>query len=113
MKKRRISRHSLKDLPRDRSDWRRVGRLTDAAIDRTITEDLDVAPRLGADFFANASVMMPDSWKERVTMRLDRDVLDHFRGSGRGYQTRINAVLKAYVHLSKGLPKAKRRPRAA
>jgi uncharacterized protein (DUF4415 family) len=30
-------------------------------------------------------------------MRIDRDVLDYFRSMGRGYQTRINAVLRSYV----------------
>jgi uncharacterized protein (DUF4415 family) len=34
--------------------------------------------------------------KEMVTLRLDRDVLDWFRKPGKGYQTRINAVLSAY-----------------
>jgi uncharacterized protein (DUF4415 family) len=30
-------------------------------------------------------------------MRIDRDVLDYFRNTGKGYQTRINAVLRSYV----------------
>ena len=32
--------------------------------------------------------------KEQVTLRLDADVVDHFKSSGPGWQTRINAVLK-------------------
>ncbi len=40
--------------------------------------------------------------KESVTMRLDRDVLEFFRASGsRGYQTRINAVLRAFVEQNR------------
>ncbi|MGM0584533.1 MAG: BrnA antitoxin family protein [Pseudomonadota bacterium] len=35
-------------------------------------------------------------WKARVTMRVDRDVLRWFRRLGPGYQTRMNAVLRAY-----------------
>ena len=35
--------------------------------------------------------------KERVTVRFDQDVLDFFRQDGKGYQTRMNAVLKAYI----------------
>jgi uncharacterized protein (DUF4415 family) len=31
-----------------------------------------------------------------VTLRLDRDVLDWFKKQGRGYQTRINAVLREF-----------------
>jgi uncharacterized protein (DUF4415 family) len=32
-----------------------------------------------------------------LNMRVDRDVLEFFRKTGRGYQTRINAVLRAFV----------------
>jgi uncharacterized protein (DUF4415 family) len=35
--------------------------------------------------------------KERVTVRFDQDVLEFFRREGRGYQTRMNAVLRAYI----------------
>jgi uncharacterized protein (DUF4415 family) len=32
--------------------------------------------------------------KEQVTLRIDREVLDHFRESGSGWQTRLNAALR-------------------
>ena len=35
-------------------------------------------------------------------MRVDRQVLEYFRGTGRGYQTRINAVLASYVKRMAG-----------
>jgi uncharacterized protein (DUF4415 family) len=35
--------------------------------------------------------------KADLHMRIDSDVLDYFRGMGKGYQTRINAVLRSYV----------------
>jgi len=35
--------------------------------------------------------------KADLHMRVDRDVLDYFRSQGKGYQTRINAVLRSYV----------------
>ncbi|MBK8456115.1 MAG: BrnA antitoxin family protein [Phyllobacteriaceae bacterium] len=35
--------------------------------------------------------------KERVGLRLDRAVLDHFRASGKGWQTRINDALESYI----------------
>jgi uncharacterized protein (DUF4415 family) len=38
----------------------------------------------------------PPQSKEQIKLRLDRDVLEWFRARGRGYQTRINAVLRAY-----------------
>jgi uncharacterized protein (DUF4415 family) len=35
--------------------------------------------------------------KEQVALRVDRDILDAFRASGPGWQTRMNAVLRAWV----------------
>lgn len=35
--------------------------------------------------------------KQQITLRLDADVLDYFRGTGKRYQTRINSVLRTYV----------------
>lgn len=38
--------------------------------------------------------------KAVISLRVDADVLDWFRAQGRGYQTRINAVLKAFKEAS-------------
>ena len=35
--------------------------------------------------------------KAQVTLRVDQDVLDYFKGGGKGYQTRINDVLRSFV----------------
>jgi len=35
--------------------------------------------------------------KKQLTLRLDADVLDWFKRQGRGYQTQINALLRAYM----------------
>ena len=35
--------------------------------------------------------------KERVSLRIDRDVLDHFQEAGPGWQDRINEALKKLV----------------
>lgn len=39
--------------------------------------------------------------KQQITLRIDADVLDFFRHTGRRYQTRINSVLRAYVNASR------------
>lgn len=39
--------------------------------------------------------------KPTVTLRLDADVLDHLKATGRGWQTRVNAALKALIAESK------------
>jgi uncharacterized protein (DUF4415 family) len=43
--------------------------------------------------------------KEALSLRLDRDVLAHYRGTGRGWQSRINAALRKAAKL----PKEKRK----
>jgi uncharacterized protein (DUF4415 family) len=41
--------------------------------------------------------MMPSS-KKLLSLRLDSDVVEWFKQQGPGYQTRMNAVLRAFVH---------------
>ncbi|MGH8251580.1 MAG: BrnA antitoxin family protein [Steroidobacteraceae bacterium] len=39
--------------------------------------------------------------KAAISLRLDPEVLDWFKAQGPGYQTRINAVLKAFVEVAR------------
>ncbi len=73
-----------------RTDWRKLDKAPDEKID---TSDI---PELDEEFFRNAKVRLP-AGKQLVSLRLDRDVLDWFKQQGKGYQTRINAILRAYV----------------
>ena len=82
----------------DSTDWDRVGALTDADIERAIAEDPDAAPVLDATFWRNAQILDPRHEKSAVTMRVDNDVLEFFKQRGPGYQSRMNAVLRAYVY---------------
>lgn len=61
-------------------------------------EEIDFSdiPELGDEFWDNATIRWPDQPKKQVTMRLDADLLDWFKSKGKGYQTRINAVLRSY-----------------
>ncbi|MEO8325609.1 MAG: BrnA antitoxin family protein [Nitrospirota bacterium] len=61
-----------------------------------------------ADFWKHAKVVYPESPKEQVTVRLDADILEWFKEQGRGYQTRMNAVLRSYVEARKDEPSVKR-----
>jgi len=65
-------------------------------------EDIDLSeiPELEDEFFENAELVMPER-KASITLRIDQDVLEWFKGQGKGYQTRINAVLKTYVQARK------------
>ena len=62
--------------------------------------DIDYSdiPELDEAFFQNAKLVMPNEEpKERITIRLSKEVTDYFREQGKGYQSRIDAVLRAYV----------------
>ena len=41
----------------------------------------------------------PTPPKKQVTLRLDADVLEWFKSQGKGYQTRINALLRSYMEV--------------
>ena len=71
------------------SDLKRVDALRD--------EDIDYSdiPELDSDFFRKARVVVPPR-KQQLTIRLDSDVLAWLKGRGKGYQSRINAILRAY-----------------
>jgi len=84
---------------RHRTDWARVNALTDAQIEEAVRDDPDAAPILDAAWFASATLVMPRP-KEQISIRLDRDVLEHFRQYPR-YQTRINAILRAAMEYEK------------
>jgi uncharacterized protein (DUF4415 family) len=83
---------------KDASDWERVEALTDADIEKAIADDPDAAPVLDDAFWRNAEILDPRHEKSTITMRVDEDVLDFFRRGGSGYQSRMNAVLRAYVY---------------
>ncbi len=71
-----------------KSDLARLSRMRDSDIDYS-----DIPP-LGEEFFKKAAVAWPPA-KHQLTIRLDADVLNWLKASGRGYQTRINRILRA------------------
>jgi len=56
---------------------------------------------LDEEFWRNARIVIPKPTpgpaKEAISLRVDHDILAWFRAQGRGYQSRMNAVLRAYV----------------
>jgi len=65
-------------------------------------EDIDTSdiPEPTPEQFARATVrkgLKPLPHKQQVTLRIDADVLQWFKNRGRGYQSRINALLRAYM----------------
>jgi uncharacterized protein (DUF4415 family) len=86
-------------LAESQTDWARLEAMTDKEVERLASEDI-AALGIDPDWMEHATVMFPRP-KERVTVRLDPDVLDWLKAQGRGYQTRINAILLAYYEAHK------------
>jgi uncharacterized protein (DUF4415 family) len=95
MSEERIVRYSRDNLPKDtQTDWARVDTMTEEEIEAAARSDPDAQPT-DADFWEDAVLVFPS--KHMVCLRIDRDILDWFRSQGKGYQTRMNAVLRAYM----------------
>jgi uncharacterized protein (DUF4415 family) len=92
----RITRVTLEEAKgmKGETDYARLDAMTDEDIARAVAEDPDAAP-LDTDW-TKARLVLPPG-KENVTLRVDRDVLAWFRGTGKGFHTRMNAVLRAYM----------------
>ena len=76
------------------TEWERLDALQDEDI------DLSDAAEISPEMFAKAVVrrgLKPPPNKRQITIRLDADVLKWYRAQGEGYQTRINALLRAYM----------------
>ncbi|HEU4584720.1 MAG TPA: BrnA antitoxin family protein [Gemmatimonadaceae bacterium] len=83
----------------DYTDWEHVRGLTDEEIEQAAAADPDAVPVMSErEWLKDARwVMPPEGGKEAISIRLDRNVLEWFRAQGPRYQSRINAVLRAYV----------------
>ncbi|MBZ5570467.1 MAG: BrnA antitoxin family protein [Acidobacteriia bacterium] len=85
-----ITRTTSRKRTRGKTDFRRLRAMRDGDID-----DSDI-PRLDKSFWKAARLVMPEP-KDRLTIRLDHDVVEWLKKAGSGYQTRINAILRSYM----------------
>ncbi len=82
---------------KSQTDWERLNGMNDEDI------DLSDIPELTPESFAKAVVkrgLKIEENKAQLTIRVDRDVLAWFKSQGRGYQTRINSLLRAYMNAN-------------
>ncbi len=65
--------------------------------------DYSDIPELDESFWKSAELVMPEG-TQQVTLRVKTSVLEAFKATGKGYQTRMNAVLESYARtaLKKG-----------
>lgn len=90
-----MSKQRTSTISRNQTDWDQFDALKDSDISKGIEQDPD-ARATDNEFWKTADLILPQP-KETITIRLDGDVLQWFREKGKGYQTRINAILRAYM----------------
>ncbi len=63
--------------------------------------DIDCSdiPELDDEFWNNAEVRTPE--KKGIYIKLDNDIVEWMKSQGKGYQTRINAILRSYYNATK------------
>jgi uncharacterized protein (DUF4415 family) len=86
----KITRTTSNSRTKGKTDFRRLRQMRDADID-----DSDI-PKLDRSFWKHAKLTMPEP-KDRLTIRVDHDVVEWLKRAGSGYQTRINAILRSYM----------------
>jgi uncharacterized protein (DUF4415 family) len=72
----------------DQTDWAKVDAMTEAELEASIAADPDDIHEIDC---TQAFKGLPP-FKKHINIRVDADVLDWFKATGRGYQTRMNTV---------------------
>ncbi len=78
---------------------RKLIEMSDEEAERRAAADPD-AGVIPPGFWDKATVRMPQS-KQQITLRLDPDVIGWFKRTGKGYQSRMGAVLRSYVEVKR------------
>lgn len=105
MSKERINSYTAEEIEKmieqgqDKTDWARVFTLSDNDIERAMRDDPEWRNLFDIDW-SKAEMVIPQK-KKAISIRLDEDVVNFFQSTGKGYQTRINAVLKHFINEQK------------
>lgn len=106
-KNERIVRYTAEELRQKRArgesltDWDAANAMTQEDMLAAVASDPD---EIGWDYGWDNYVAfkgIPFMPKRQVTLRIDDNVVDYFKQQGRGYQTRMNAVLRAYMEAQR------------
>lgn len=97
MSEKRIVRYSPKRGSGGKTNWKRLRSMTEEEIERGALADPD-SPPWTEEELANAELVFPSGERKvPVSIRLEPEVIEFFKREGPGYQSRISAVLLAYV----------------
>jgi uncharacterized protein (DUF4415 family) len=99
-KRERIVRYkSLDDMPPPKPLSKAFREMSDDEVERRAAADPD-AGAIPPGFWDKAELRMPLA-KQQITLRLDPDVIGWFKRTGKGYQSRMGAVLRSYVEAKR------------
>ena len=90
-----MSNKRIPEISTVATDWAKVNALNDEQIELMAQADTE-NPATTADDWAKGIVGLPPM-KTPVNAKFDVDVVAWFKAQGRGYQTRMNAVLRRYM----------------
>jgi len=76
------------------TDLKKVDAMTDADLERIIAEDED--ERDMRPDWTRVKLVFAEP-KQSVHLRLEKEIIDYFKGQGKGHISRMQSVLKAYV----------------
>ncbi len=107
MSKKHTKTYSAKELARmtDQTDWDRVDAMTEVELEDAIARDPDA--EIEASVFAGFGHieeligLASNGPRTQISIKVEDEVLNFFKEEGPGYQSRIHAVLKAYVMRKK------------
>jgi len=87
-----------------KTDMRRLDAMSDEDIARAVAEDPDAAPLLeDPKSLKNARRRGPQKSPTKIMMslRLSPEVVEYFRTTGKGWQTRVDQILREYIEAHK------------
>jgi uncharacterized protein (DUF4415 family) len=86
----------------DKSDWQTLDAITEAEIDHNAVDDVpeNGFPDPEGRFWTGLPAPL-GTGKKLMSVRIDNDVVDWFKSQGKGYQTRMNSVLRHYMEHHK------------
>ena len=88
----------------DRTNWRKAKAMTGKRLEASIRADVD---EVQAEPDWTKAIMGIPAPKDHINIRIDHDVLEWFRANGKGYQTLMNNVLRAFVQSRQQSPSRK------
>ncbi len=99
-KRERIARYeSLDDVPPPKPLSKKFRAMSDEEVEGRAAADPD-AGAIPSGFWDKAAVRLPES-KQQMTLRLDPEIIRWFKRTGKGYQSRMGAVLRSYMEAKR------------